>query len=80
MCFRAKTEEIIQGALEKNEIVLTGPLELVYVNIYDARCLNGYLTSTFFLMYRDGEGQKLLQGNFVIRMRDGKTIDAVYRW
>ena len=78
--FRAKTEEIIQGALEKNEIVLTGPLELVYVNIYDARCLNGYLTSTFFLMYRDGEGQKLLQGNFVIRMRDGKTIDAVYRW
>lgn len=78
--FNRKTEEIIQSALDRNDIVLHGPFELVGLNIYDARCFNGYLTSTFFLMYREDEENKMIEGNFVIRMIDEKTIDAVYRW
>ena len=78
--FNQESERIIQSALEKNEVVLTGPLELVFVNIYNARCYKGYITSTFFLMARDSAGDKMLQGNFVIRMKDEKTIDTVYRW
>jgi hypothetical protein len=61
-------------------VVLTGPLELVTVNIYNARCYNGYLTSTYFLMYLENGERKMIQGNFVIRMKDEKTIDTVYRW
>ncbi|MBO4327322.1 MAG: hypothetical protein J5950_08620 [Clostridia bacterium] len=78
--FRAETENIVRTTLEKNEIVLNGPLELVYVNIYNARCYNEYLTSTFFVMYKEGGEDRMLPGNFVIKMRDGKTIDAVYKW
>ena len=78
--FTRESEEIIQSALDRNEIVLKGPYELTGVNIYDARCCNGYLTSTYFLMYRDGEENRMLWGNFVIRMQDEKTIGTVYRW
>lgn len=77
--FRQKTGEIIRAALDRNDVVLHGPLELAGLNIYNARSLNGYLTSTYFLMYRDGEENKVIRGNFVIRMKDEKTIDTVYR-
>lgn len=78
--FMEESEAIVQSALERNEAVLEGPLELGFVNIYNARSWNGYLTSTYFLMYRDGEDCMTIQGDFVIRMRDRKTIDRVYRW
>lgn len=78
--FIAETESIIRTVLERNEIVLEGPHRLEYVNIYDARCLNGYLTSTYFLSYRDGEEVRMIPGNFVIRMQDERTIGTVYRW
>lgn len=78
--FRKRTAEIIRSALSGNEVVLSGPLELAGVNVYNARCYDGYLTSTYFLMYRENEENKLLQGDFVIRMKDQKTIDTVYRW
>lgn len=78
--YEKKTESIVRSALEKNEIVLEGPKKLVFVNIYNARHWNEYLTSTFFLKYRDGEEDRTMQGDFVIRMRDRETIDTVYRW
>lgn len=78
--FNEETESIIRSVLEKNQVVLNGPLELMGVNVYDARCHNGFITSTYLLMYREGDQDKLLQGNFVIKMTDEKTIDTVYRW
>ncbi len=78
--FNKETESIIKSALEKNQIVLTGPCELKGANIYNARCHNGFITSTYFLMYRDGKEDKMLQGNFVIKMQDEKTISSVYLW
>ncbi len=74
------TDSIIRSSLEKNEIVLNGPAELTAVNIYNARCYKGFITTTYFLMYRTKEENKMLQGNYVIRMQDEKTIAAVYRW
>ena len=46
----------------------------------DARRYQDWITSTFFLMYRDGTENKTIFGNFVIRMLDEKRIAAVYRW
>ncbi len=77
--FNAETEEIINSALENDEAVLTGPYELTGVNVYNARRRNGFITTTYFLMYRDGDEDRLLQGDFVIKMRDEKTIERVYR-
>ncbi len=76
--YRAESAAIVQAALEKNEIVLRGPVELVGLNVYNARRCGAYLTSTYFLMYRDAAGEQMLRGDFVIRMQDEKTITAVY--
>ena len=78
--FNEETDSIIRSALGKDHVVLRGPLELTGVNVYNARCRSGYITSTYFLAYRDGTGDKFLQGDFVIRMQDEKTIAAVYQW
>ena len=76
--FEETSAHIIQSAIKKNKVVLTGPLELLCINIYDARFYKGYMTSRFFLMYRDGSSEKMLPGNFVIEMTDEKTISKVY--
>ena len=78
--FNEKTDEIVRSAVEKNEVVLTGPVELSGVNVYNARCRNGFITSTYFVMYKENGENKFLYGNFVIQMQDEKTISAVYRW
>lgn len=78
--FHQATDSIIRSALERDLVVLKGPLELTGVNVYNARCLRGFITSTYFVMYREGKEDKMLQGNFVIKMQDEKIIAAVYRW
>lgn len=78
--FHRETDAIVCSAVEKNQVVLNGPLKLAGVNVYNARFHLGYLTSTYFLMVRQGEEDKLLQGNFVLRMQDEHTIATVYRW
>lgn len=78
--FLRESERIVRTAVEENDVVLTGPRELVTVNVYDARCFAGHLTSRFFVMYLEDGAQKLLQGNFVVQMRDAKTIEKVFRW
>ncbi len=75
-----ETRRIIREAVSENVVALEGPCELVYVNIYDARCLEGHITSRFFVLYRKNGEQKMLEGNFVVKMRDAKTIETVYRW
>lgn len=89
-CFRAageavgryveETEAVIRSALERNETVLEGPAELTGVNVYNARCLGEFITTTYFLACRKDGEDRMLPGNFVIRMQDEKTIRQVYRW
>lgn len=78
--FNEESRLIVESALEKNEVVLNGPLELISVNIYDARHYKGFTTSKYFLMIREAGKERTLSGDFVIRMKDEKTIDRVYRW
>ncbi len=78
--FYSETDLIIQSALSKNQVVLNGPAELKGVNVYNARCRNGFILSTYFLMYSDGAEDKMLFGDFVIKMQDERTICRVYRW
>lgn len=78
--FTEETKRIVQSAVDKNGIVLNGPAELGFVNIYDARHLGNFLTSRYFLMYRQNRKDETVYGNFVIRMKDAKTIETVYKW
>lgn len=77
--FMAESKRIVETAVEAGEVVLKGPAEIVTVNIYDARCYNGYLTSRFFMMYLENGENKVIRDNYVIKMKDEKTIDTVYR-
>ena len=77
--YNADTDAMIRAALDKNDVALTGPKELGFVNIYNARYRSGFLTSTFFLLYREDGQDRMLPGDLVIKMRDEKTIDTVYR-
>ena len=78
--FNEESKRIVETTVKNGEVVLTGPYEMVSVNIYDARCYDGYLTSRFFLMYMDNGEKKVIRDNYVIKMSDEKTIDKVYRW
>ena len=78
--YYTETEEIIKNVVAKNEIALKGPLELGYVNIYNARYHNNYITTTYFLMYKENGENKMLPGNYVVKMLDEKIIDLVYKW
>lgn len=78
--FYRETEAIIEAALKRNEVVVNGPVALVGVNIYDARCYKGYMTSRYFLQYLEKGAKKTIEGNFVLKMADEKTVARVYRW
>lgn len=78
--FNEESDSIIRSALDRNEVVLHGPAELLGVNIFDARSYHGYITSRYFLQYRDGQSTHTLRGNYVIRMANGKAISRVYAW
>lgn len=68
----AETHRIIEAAVRKNDRVLNGKYPLISVNIWDARREGNHITSNHFLMYKDGEEQKTIYGNFVIE------VDADY--
>ena len=78
--YHQETKRMIEKAVQHNHVLLTGPLELVSVNIYDARCQGEYITSRYFLMYLEHDEQKVKNGNFIIKMSGPKTIDLVYQW
>ena len=78
--FHKVSEAAIQAALARNDVVINGPLELLGVNIYDARFYRGYVTSRYFLQYQDVSGPHTLSGNYIVKMADERTIACVYSW
>lgn len=80
LLFQSESKEIVEKSVDNKEVVLTGPLDMVSVNIYDARFYQGYITSRFFLMYRENGENKAIHDNYVIKMKDEKTIETVYKW
>lgn len=78
--FHRKTDAVIEAVRKRNEIVVNGPAALACVNIYDAWCYKGYMTSRHFLQYVENGTKKTIGGSFVLKMADEKTIARVYRW
>lgn len=70
--FRSKIERIIKSS----EPVAKGDFELLGVNVYSARYLDGYIYSEYFVRYK-AEEVITLYGNYLLRMRQNK-IAAVY--
>ena len=78
--YAEETERIVAKALASNKVIIEEPVELLGVNVYNARRYKQYLTSTYFLMYLRNGKEEILNGNFIIKMMDDKTIEKVYEW
>lgn len=77
--YHKESERIIKAALQKNEIVLEGSYPLVTVNIFDARRYDHWLTSRYFVAYKEKRKVSFLYGNFVVEIDDKFVIHKVYR-
>lgn len=51
--FHSETEELIKKTLAKNDVLLEGDFFLISPNIYDARFRAPYITSRYFVAYKD---------------------------
>ncbi len=74
--YRAKQDKTI-ARLTAEEPVVEGSFQLLGLNVYDAWYHDRHMYTTYFLMYQDGEEQKMLQGNYLIEV-DGLTVKKVY--
>jgi hypothetical protein len=77
--YRAVTNRIIQNALVKNEVVVEGDYPLLGLNVYDARCEEHFVTSTYFVMVEVDGQPKVFNGDFIIELNEHGRVAKVYR-
>lgn len=76
--YEEKTRSIIDSALEKDRVVLRGDYPLVSLNVWDARWDGRCAVSNHFVAYRDGDAERTLSGDFVVKLNEARHIIAVY--
>lgn len=75
-----RAEEIINNAIDKNDVVVEGSYNILGVNVYNAIFYKGYIISIYFLMYGNQEAPNIEYGNFVIESKGDKILTKVYRY
>ena len=73
-------ENIINSAIEKNDVVVEGNYNILGVNVYNAIFYKGYIILIYFLMYGNPEAPNIEYGNFVIESKGDKILTKVYRY
>lgn len=77
--YNNKTKEIIDRAIEKKDIIVNNNVDILGVNIYNARCYNSYIVSTYFIMYNDNNKQIIKYGDFVIESDEVAKASKIYK-
>jgi len=77
--FFIETKTIIEKSVKQENLIIKGNYKLLGVNIYNARCLYNYIISEYFLMYKDNNDEKILNGDFVIKLDNQFNILEVYK-
>lgn len=77
--FYLDTKNYINKSIKKENLIIQGEFELLGVNIYNARFYNNYIITEYFLMYKDESNQKVLNGDFVIKINEKLYILEVYK-
>ena len=77
--YYAKARTIIEETIAKNDVVASGDYDLYGVNVYDAVYCDGYIISTYFVMYGEGEKTKVEYGDFLIRTEAVGKMTELYR-
>lgn len=70
-----KLDQQIERLTQEPPIV-TGEFPLLGVNVYDATHHRGYIYTTYFLSYQDGEEPVILHGNYLIKMAGDKVVEV----
>lgn len=76
---KTATLERIQRVLDEGELIETGELELLGVNVYDARYAKGYILSTHFVYYRKDDNEKVAYGDFLIQLDGQNRGEKIYK-
>ncbi len=76
--YHRKTKEMIDLALEKNHCVLEGKYPLVAVNVYNARRMDRYIISTYFVAYKHADKDEILHGDYLVELDDDSNVKRVY--
>ncbi len=76
--YYSKTKLMVKNAIDKNGKVEVSGVLTGY-NIYNARYVDGFVLSSFFMMYKNGEKENALYGDFVIEIDETMNIKNVYR-
>lgn len=74
-----ETHRIVAEAVAKNDRAPIDGHPLVSVNIWDARREGRFVTSSYFVMYRDGDENRVLDGDFVVELDENRVILNAYR-
>lgn len=75
-----KAQSIINKTLENNVVVVEGEYNLLGFNVYNAIYFKGYIISMYFVMYGEKAFSKIEYGNFVIRTKEYKKLDKIYKF
>ena len=73
-----KAQTVIDSAIAKNAVVMSEESPLLGVNVYNAVYHNGYITSTYFVMYGSESAPTVRHGNFVIETSAEGIVSKIY--
>ncbi|MDD4200639.1 MAG: hypothetical protein PHS19_04540 [Eubacteriales bacterium] len=77
--YRTSTLEMIRRGIDNGMLIDEGEIELLGVNVYNARCAKGYIISTHFVFYRKDGHEKVQYGDFMIKLVDSKRGSKIYK-
>lgn len=77
--FHFETKKIIDKALEKNDLIFEGEKPIYTANIWNARYLNGYVISNYFIALKNKEKIDSYYGDFVAKVDEDFNVYKIYR-
>ena len=67
----------IENTVNNGKEVVRGDFGIVGINVYDARGMNGYITSRHFVAYEEDGKETVLYGNFVVKIEDYRIKEII---
>ncbi len=77
--FFMETKRLIEKSVKKENLIAEGNFILLGVNIYNARYIDDFIISEYFFMYKEDHNDKILYGDFVIKINEEHNVSEVYK-
>ena len=77
--FISETRRLIKKSVTEENLIIKGNFKLLGVNVYNARYLDNFIITEYFLMYKENNEDKILNGDFVVKVDNDLIISDVYK-